>query len=246
MKILALHGFLGRGLDFQPLMQALANGPASQRQLQFVTPSLFDPLSEAQFPQDFSDWQKRKGPALLRESSARVLIGYSFGGRLALELFFSNPDAIDLVIVLGSNLGLLSSAEKKERIASDQAWAEQLSTLSWEEFNHHWNSQAIFKNEAQATPPRYSGDYSVASLQRALTHFSLGHMQTSPSALKRYKEKLYFFSGERDPKITPLYAELAQQGVIANWQVLPAAGHRLLHENPSSLADRLVRILNLV
>jgi 2-succinyl-6-hydroxy-2,4-cyclohexadiene-1-carboxylate synthase len=255
LRLTALHGFLGQGCDFDLIsLQVKKLLP----QAKIYAPDLFSAFGEDFLPTSFKEWPQIFEKLLLPQapfqlnpdaSSKRILMGYSLGGRLALDLFLADPYAFDALVLLAPNPGLISSQEKQSRIKSDEIWSQKISEERWSEFLKEWNAQAIFKNvgrsEESLEPVRFLGDYSVEKLKRALTTLSLGHMRHEATILSQHQSRIFWLSGEADPKIHPLYQTLKAEGVIRHWLTVPQAGHRLLFDNPHSIAEHLVQITNL-
>ncbi len=258
LRIIGFHGFLGQSRDFDFVLSEIKKKlPNITNNLSFYAPDLFSPVGEDILPTSFSNWgdvffQKilPRMPFALNADirSKRILMGYSLGGRLALDLFLHNPEAFDAVVLLAPNPGLISPQEKQKRLLSDQTWSEKIKADNWLEFISAWNSQEIFVNKGsygRPEPIRHRGDYSLERLKRALTHLSLGHMRVTPDLVRRFQSQIYWLSGENDPKIHPLYQTLKAEGVIRHWMTIPQSGHRLLFDNPNGVADHLVQIANL-
>ncbi|PAX52097.1 2-succinyl-6-hydroxy-2,4-cyclohexadiene-1-carboxylate synthase [Brunnivagina elsteri] len=78
------------------------------------------------------------------------LIGYSMGGRLALYLALYYPERFSQVVLESASPGLVSQAERDERIQQDGRIARKLARISTKEefiaFLSNWYSQGIFGN----------------------------------------------------------------------------------------------------
>lgn len=250
-RIIAFHGFLGQGCDFDLISTSIKE--LSPQSL-FYAPDLFSSAGADFLPESFSVWpelfknklQSQIPFDLKREAhSPRILMGYSLGGRLALDLYLRSPEHFDILVLLAPNPGLISAAEKSRRLISDQLWSEKLSEESWSEFLSSWNAQDIFKTNGRSEsddPVRFLGDYSIVKLKRALTNLSLGHMRIEVGQIQREQDRIFWLSGEGDPKIHPLYQTLKSEGLIRNWETIPQSGHRLLFDNPRAVARTLVGI----
>ncbi len=77
-------------------------------------------------------------------SEKPILIGYSMGGRIALQL----RACAEKLIILSGHPGLKAQKEKEERLKSDQMWSEKLLKIPFEEFFAQWYAQPVFQNLA--------------------------------------------------------------------------------------------------
>ncbi|HEV8433755.1 MAG TPA: alpha/beta fold hydrolase, partial [Thermoanaerobaculia bacterium] len=71
------------------------------------------------------------------ETDERVLVGYSMGGRLALQALVANA-AFDRAVIISAGLNLEEGRE--ERRARDEAWAKRFESDAWDEVMRDWNA----------------------------------------------------------------------------------------------------------
>ena len=121
---LFLHGFLGQKEDWDPLFSHLKHLDCHAIDLPGHGTSPMTEDIALTIKQAFSE--------------AKTLIGYSAGGRIALELKERFPNDYGQVIVLSSHPGLTSEEERKERLAWDQKWIDLLKTEPIENFLDKW------------------------------------------------------------------------------------------------------------
>lgn len=249
MRVVALHGFLGHSHDFADMRDALDRRVS---RYQFWAPNLFSSEDDSYLPKRLSSWgstfyrtHAQGIPFSLKPlpSSPRILVGYSFGGRLAIEMFNERPDMWDHVFLLSANPGFLNTHDRSDRLAKDKLWADRFRKEKWSDVVKAWNSQPIFEGTEEA--PRFEGDFSRETLALALEEYSLAKMTVSEERLKKEKEKMKWVAGERDSKIVSLYNHLKRDGVIQSLEIIKDSGHRLLFDQPDLVADLLVRAAKL-
>jgi 2-succinyl-6-hydroxy-2,4-cyclohexadiene-1-carboxylate synthase len=98
--LLFLHGFLGQKEDWDPL----------RSQMQYPSKAIDLPgHGETPMANDIALAVKKQVP------SASFLIGYSAGGRVALELKERFPSNYDHLILLSTHMGLANETERKHR-----------------------------------------------------------------------------------------------------------------------------------
>ncbi|MBM3183996.1 MAG: alpha/beta fold hydrolase, partial [Chlamydiae bacterium] len=112
-----LHGFLGKSEDWEGVISHLTHCPCIGVDLPGHGLSSFHETF------DFSPPAPRFH-----------LIGYSMGGRLAMQYALRFAERIDRLLLIGAHPGLKTEKEKKERLQSDAKWADLLLHLSIDEF----------------------------------------------------------------------------------------------------------------
>lgn len=170
----------------------------------------------------------------------RILVGYSLGGRLAMQAFKQDPDLWQKVILISANPGFtdLAVTDRQQRMVSDQKWAQKFQTENWSQVMQDWNGQPVFagnKNE----PARVEQNYSKEQLAHVLTEWSLARQLDMRSFLSEYKNKLVWVSGEQDEKFVQLAQTLQKEIGPFAAEVIPLASHRVLFDQPSQLAKVL-------
>ena len=163
----------------------------------------------------------------LLPSSRFHLIGYSMGGRLALQYALRYPDRIDRLFLISTHPGLTSEEEKKQRLASDQTWADLLLHLPIDEFLIRWYDQPLFHGFKPDFSKRREQNRSELAL--AMMHYSLGKQPFCDAS------GAIHVVGEEDAKFRALHPTAL---------VIPNTGHAIHLENPKALAQIIMeRIL---
>ncbi len=218
-----LHGFLGSHLDFLPLIEDLKKD--------FFCVAL-DLPAHGKSPYESSALKKvEETIAFFRQKP--ILIGYSMGGRIALQLRDS-LGALD-IIVLSSHLGLSSLEDKQKKWEEDLLWERRLLSLSPQDFLNLWYSQPIFsslaKNAILLEKTLKNRLYkNPKELSLLLKEMSLAK-QPGPSI---DSSSTYFLFGENDAKYKTLYSNLPRSYRVDS---VEKAGHALLLENPKKCSE---------
>jgi 2-succinyl-6-hydroxy-2,4-cyclohexadiene-1-carboxylate synthase len=214
-KIVALHGFLGRGNDWQAVREASGGG------FDWICPDLFAP-GTASFEPPAVD-----GPCWLA--------GYSFGARLALRWLQQAPDRWRGALLLSVNPGnFQSDQDRAARRISDAAWAEAFRDDPWDDLLRRWNAQPVLASSP--APRREEKDFDRGKLARALVEYSVADEFTDPL---RLPPRLTWLAGARDEKFADLQKAMRDAGFPGTFEVVEGAGHRLLPESPSAVAAAL-------
>jgi len=171
-------------------------------------------------------------------------MGYSLGGRLALQAVYDKPGLWDEVVLLSAHPGLKAEQEKIARKNSDQVWADKFLNLPWQEVVKLWNDQPVFIHSQK--PAREATEVNRESLADSLVNWSLADHDFSPDQLIPLKAKLHWLAGENDAKYLSLFQDLKTAGIIDDLTIVKSAGHRVHFDNPNAVARLLVQKLDLV
>ena len=212
--LIALHGFLGRGRDWDAVRAKSECG------LEWICPDLF--AAGASFEPPVVD-----GPCWLA--------GYSFGARLALSWMQREPQRWSGALLLSANPGnFQSDQERTARRAADDRWAEAFRQDPWNDVLDRWNAQEVLAGGT--APLRTESHYDRAKLSAALRDFSVAGQFTDPL---RLPSNLVWMTGERDGKFVTLQASMRDAGFPGTFPLVEGAGHRLLVEAPDAVAAAL-------
>jgi 2-succinyl-6-hydroxy-2,4-cyclohexadiene-1-carboxylate synthase len=213
--LIALHGFLGRGSDWD-LVRA-----ASKSALDWQCPDLFS-SGASSFDAPVTDrpcW----------------LAGYSFGARLALRWMQEAPDRYLGALLVSANPGnFQTDDERTARRMADKMWADKFRHQSWNEVLGEWNTQQVFAPDS--APLRDENDFDREKLAAALEEFSVAAQFTDPL---RLPSRLIWLAGARDGKFCALLDDMRNTGFPGTFLRVDDAGHRLLHAAPGAVAAAL-------
>jgi len=217
--MLFLHGFLGQKEDWDLLFSHL---PVSFPKQAIDLPG----HGQRPMASDIAQSVHEKVP------NAKVLVGYSAGGRLALELKERFPNSYERVIVHSADPGLTSEKEKKSRWEKDQQWIQMLQTEPFDLFLQKWYAQDLFKSLrknchfAEMLARRKKQD--PKQLAQFLTQFSIARKNPS----KIFPSTIFLY-GEEDLKYEKQYRTL---GPLVKVIKIPKASHAVHLENPKECA----------
>lgn len=216
-RLVALHGFLGCGADWD-VVRAI-----TQHDFKWICPNLFAPGVE----EEKEVMQNYEGKAWL--------VGYSLGGRLALQWLINEPARWHGALLLSTNPGnFQTSADRQARRQADAAWADAFRKEPWELLMRRWNEQRVLAGGM--VPVRDEKNFDRHKLAAALEVFSVADQWTDAAALRM---PLAWMAGERDRKFSLLLDSLRNAHFPGVFHVAPGSGHRLLHEAPGAVAQAL-------
>lgn len=179
-----------------------------------------------------SDWDFLPWPHSATHGD--ILLGYSMGGRRALQMLESRRFEKAIIVSAGLN------APDEERRKTDEEWARRFETEEWSSLMRAWNAQPVFGGHEL---PRREEDYDRAELARQLREGSPAVLP--PPRLEEIETPILWVAGERDAK----YVEIGRRAVArlphAELWICPGAGHRVPWEQPRAFVDRLRDFLQL-
>jgi 2-succinyl-6-hydroxy-2,4-cyclohexadiene-1-carboxylate synthase len=227
--IVFLHGFLGDKEDWEEIIHALC-------------PSYFcvafDLPGHGSSPNVSSDYLKVLQKEIAKAVSLPCcLIGYSLGGRLALQLAEEHPELYSHVIILSAHTGQTEEKQRALRLQSDWEWKDKLDRLTMEEFLKKWYAQPLFHSLRQK-PDLLQAIIARRLLQDprkmadALMTFSLARQNPIVS----FHPRTLFLYGEHDEKCENLYRMLPKSISVRK---IEQSGHIVHRENPKACVKNI-------
>jgi 2-succinyl-6-hydroxy-2,4-cyclohexadiene-1-carboxylate synthase len=170
----------------------------------------------------------------LPETERDVLVGYSMGGRLALDLL--QRRRFDAAVIISAGL----NAPDDARRARDEEWARRFESEQWSSLMNAWNAQEVF---AGHVVERREEDFDRAELARHLREYSPAVLP--PPRLESIETPVLWAAGERDEKYVDIARAAVKRLPRAELFICPDAGHRVPWEQPERLVARLRTFLDL-
>lgn len=246
-KLLLLHGFTG----------APESWDAVRGELDPSVPVVAPPLTghatarEDSVVGSFDDELDRiltlLGPA---PEKSVLLAGYSLGARLALGLLLKQKRLFSGSVLIGVQPGLCADALRKQRLLADQRWVDLLAAQGVAAFAEAWGRQPLFDTQ-QRLPLRVlraqsevRRRHSAAGLIRALRLLGLGTMPCYTPRLGELDLPVVLLAGQRDEKFVRIARAMCEKLPRSELKIKKNAGHNLLLEAPSFVAQALRQGMN--
>lgn len=238
-SLVFLHGFLGDGGDWQAVVNALSlhhhcvlvDLPAHGNSRDILV-------------QDFAESRNVLKDTLAVLNRPFILIGYSLGGRVAMDLMAHEllPQQKGL-IVEGGHFGL-PEGERDARLRNDAVWAERFAQEDLPSVLADWYRQPVFASvpediKAQWRSIRAKND--GKALAKMLQATSLANQtELLPKLMECNLPKLYV-CGEQDVKFRAL-ADNSPFDVA----LVARAGHNAHFEQPLRFVERIISFVKQV
>lgn len=216
-----LHGFLGIGKDWEFLREhGIVVAPDLNQMLRKIKPL---PSIEG-----ISQLLLNEAQQKLKNSRTRILIGYSMGGRLAVEVFDKNPEFFDELVLVSAGLGIASD-EKERRLEFDKSWANRFATEPFDTVVKDWNQQPIFLG-SKSEPLRQAQDYDTSILKHMLSDWSQAKQINRWDQLDKWQKSVRYIVGENDTRYVEFAKNVNTQNSRVKVDIIPGSGHRVIFD----------------
>jgi len=246
VRVIALHGFLGRPSDWDVLRSAM---PWAEFEAVDLWPLVGGVLAGPPWAEVDAVLEREIRERARREPLApTIVLGYSFGARLALAVealaLGTLPVAGACLVSCHPGLGEEDLDTRAVRRVNDEAWALRFETDTEEEIRQAWDGQPVLASSA-AAPGRapWTLPASRRALAVAMRRFSLAGQPDFSERLRRWRTPLLWVTGDDDWKFGDLAAWLHETGARAEFASCPHAGHRVPWDNPVEFAALVRRWL---
>lgn len=230
--LVTLHGFLGAPALWERCFSSVAGWPCAveHRWLPGHGPDPWRPPSGV----DGFDPILEAFAATLPADA--ILVGYSFGARLALSLVCLHPGRFRGAIAFGGHPGLELRSERGPRCEEDSALARQIEEEGLPAFVARWERLPLFSTQ-RALPAALLEEqraarvgHDPASVAWALRALGLGTMPPLWERLPHHPGAILLVTGALDTRYTELARRAASSGV-PHLQVT-GSGHNVPLEEP--------------
>jgi len=181
--------------------------------------------------------------------SQTILLGYSMGGRIALNFVVSRTQKIRGLILESTSAGIKNEKERTKRITSDEELASYIENEGMEKFAVRWMDQDIFNTQRRFSDERLKkirnkiAQNSSTGLVNTLREFSTGKMPYLTKNLSTIQSKVLLISGKLDSKFYKLNSELVTQFPNAKHATIKNAGHNTHLEEPQQFIQAVNKFL---
>ena len=261
-RLFALHGFMARGEAWESFAEELGAdwqviapdiAPATQSEANFD--AICDDIAQRLYalsPQLDEDefWCRDTYCETYDYPPPPILLGYSMGGRIALELLQRYPDVpIGALVLESAGLGVVNDEEREVYRKRADEWARRFETQEVRDYVEWWENLPLFETQKSLPEP-------VRKRQRAmrlsiepevLANLTLGigaeHMHTAEENQKLLRSlpsldlPVIYVAGEQDMK----YGAIAH--ALDREEICPVrmfnTGHNVHLEAPDAFTDFL-------
>jgi len=166
-------------------------------------------------------------------------IGYSLGGRIALQLALAAPERVERLLLVSTRGGIEDRDERDARLARDLELADQIERESIDQFADQWLGGSLFcDDEVQVNRDarKQIEKNSPANLACALRAFSVGRMEPLWPRLPEVLVPTTVVAGELDQRYVALASRISSAISGSELELIPGVGHALPRNAPERLA----------
>lgn len=241
--VIFLHGFLGAPQAWDEVAATLGEGDLSLRCPWLPGHGEEPPIRAGSFDAIIEALGER-----WLATGRTVLVGYSMGARIALALAARFPARVRAVLAIGAHTGITSATERAERLAWERGLVADLASRGLEAFVRGWEALPLFATQQALPAParerqrRMRLAHEAEAIAWAVESLGAGVMPPLLGALAEGGVPVVFAVGSLDRRAVAVAREA--MGVLPRAQVVvvPDAGHNLVLEAPSVIAELVLEL----
>jgi 2-succinyl-6-hydroxy-2,4-cyclohexadiene-1-carboxylate synthase len=233
VRIWCLHGSLQTALVWKPIGNAIESEFGS---VQVEAVNLYENEYES-----FGDWREQFYEKVEEQTKGEpsLLLGYSMGGRLAMNALVNNPAMWSGVIAVGADPGLISDDARSKQLQKDLEWARRFRTEDIQELLVEWDELPVFCGRSNCASREIS-ELDSEKISRFFDVFSKARQGNMLPMLRKLKTPpLLYISGCDDIKYTKIGQDLAAHCMQVRHQIIPNAGHRVPWESQDAFISEV-------
>ena len=240
-RVLLVPGFMQRGEAWAPVAELLP-----QRYPSTLLDHQADDL-EGRLAEIAAAARPSSADVASGRASRCVVVGYSLGGRLALQAVLRHPERYDALVVVGAAAGIEDPIARAARRRADERLAGWMDDQPIEEVVAVWERLPIFADQSEALvevqrPGRLSHD--PRALATLLRTAGQGAVEPLWRLLPRLDLPVLAIAGARDEGYAAAARRIAATVRHGTVRVVEGAGHAPQLERPGAVASLLVEFLD--
>jgi 2-succinyl-6-hydroxy-2,4-cyclohexadiene-1-carboxylate synthase len=184
------------------------------------------------------------------EIERTALLGYSLGGRVALQLALEAPELLWALVCESASPGIEDPAARAARIESDEALAVSLQEEGIEAFVERWQAQSLFASQPRLPAAvleeqrRQRLENSTLGLANSLRGMGAGAQEFLLPRLHEIDLPALFVAGALDQRYAALAPKMAAEVPGAECRIIEGAGHTTHLEQPEAFAAAVTGFLS--
>ncbi|KAH6797875.1 2-oxoglutarate decarboxylase/hydro-lyase/magnesium ion-binding protein [Perilla frutescens var. hirtella] len=250
--VVFLHGFLGTGGDWIPIMKAISS---STRCIAIDLPGHGG--SKLQYHGDNVSDRPNLSIDVMADVLCKVLnkltpgkvtlVGYSMGARISLYTALKRSEKVERAVIISGSPGLIDNDARTIRKAKDDFRASTLVSNGLEFFLETWYAEELWTSlrshpHFKQIVSNRSKHEDLHTLGKALSDLSIGRQPSLWEDLKQCKVPLQLVVGEKDGKFKAIAHEMHERIGHENRSPIveiPSAGHAVHVENPLAVVPAI-------
>jgi 2-succinyl-6-hydroxy-2,4-cyclohexadiene-1-carboxylate synthase len=248
--VVLLHGFTGTHRTWDGLSERLEDGHF------LIIPDLpghgKSGVSKSREGMSVRATAEAVAELLRTETGGRkaALVGYSLGGRVALDLACAHEDLLSCLVVEGASPGLERGDEREERRGRDDALADEIEARGVGWFVDHWQDTPLFATQKDLPRPAFESvrrdrlSNSASGLAMSLRAAGTGQMTPLWGEIGMLGIPVLIVVGKRDRKYSETGEAMRSRIPGSTLAAVEGAGHCVHVERPAEFAELVERFLD--
>ena len=244
-----IHGFTGNAGDWNEII------PFIDPQYQCVAIDLVghgqsDSPNDVSFYNFSSISQQLKFIIYQFTNEPVTLVGYSMGGRVALNFAIENPGQVLSLVLESSSAGIDNEIQRLQRQNDDERLAEYIENNTLEDFVDYWMNIDLFSSQKELPEDKLNKirdnklKNNKTGLANSLRGFGTGKMLPLYDKLKEFSQKTLLITGEKDVKYCNLNQRMSKIIPSSKHIILSNAGHNTHLEQPDDFIHAINSFLS--
>lgn len=236
--VVALHGFTLHGDSFKSFADEFAETVAA--------PDLPGHGRTEIHPISVETATSAVATLLAQSTTPPVLLGYSQGGRIALQVALAQPELVSGLVLVSTSMGL-ADGDRGVRGVADDALATRIERIGTERFINEWLANPITATDRVAASARDADrkirlENNARGLAAALRGMGQASVPDMRARMPHLEMPACFIAGHLDPPYPHIASEMsALSGHKAI--IVPGAGHNVILEKPAVVASAVRTLL---
>ena len=243
-SLLFIHGFAGSAEDWNEIVEALSGD--------FKLVSIDMPgFGKSAKPDEPEYYSQSFGRAVITSVIKQlgldkvILVGYSMGGRFALDVVAADSQSVIGLILESSAPGIEDEEQRELRVLSDTALANAITEKGMEWFVNYWSGIDLFQSQKELSELKMlQQDHrrlrnTTIALTNSLRAFGAGVMEPLWNYLHTIDVPILLLTGELDSKFTAINGRMSVMFPLCKHIVVKNTGHNIHLENPSEFVNLL-------
>jgi len=233
--LVLFHGTLQRRTVWTQLITELTNSGVDESLI--LTPDLYEDN-----PPNLAEWIEEISKSI--KTAFYIPIGYSLGGRFALDLAHIKPSQLKKIVLMATDPGIDDNdqEERELQINRDQKWADKFSNMNWVDLINEWNQLPTFAGKPNPTILT-ENNFNRASLSRLWLLCSKGKNPNRWPEVDKIANPGLVITGELDKKFDAFATKIAKSNPNFSHVQIPGVGHRVGWEEPKKFTEILINFL---
>lgn len=187
--------------------------------------------------------------AFLAGCDSPLLLGYSQGGRVALQVALARPELVGRLAVVGTTPGL-QGRERQLREAADDGLASRIERIGLARFIDEWLANPLVApdrvdEETRRADREMRLESTAEGIAAALRGMGQAAVADVSNRISELSMPVAFIAGGNDDKYVG-YAQVMARALGLRADIVPGVGHNVIREAPEAISRVITRLLQTV